>query len=253
MIRPVPALAVLALALAAAPMATAQDTQSLRAEGATLYSENCVQCHRGSGQGIPPDFPALDGNAALEDPAHVVRRIRAGKGAMPAFTEFSPRQIAAVATYVRTAWSNGFGPVRTARVEEILPEVEVAEAARTIWDGVYTERQARDARLLYLGGCAPCHGNRLNGAPAAADMSGGPPLAGTIFLRNWEGRTLASLYELTRKTMPIRNPGQFSDQEYADIIAYMLSYDDIPAGDDPLEPDIDALRDIRITREPEDG
>lgn len=249
--RLIPA-ALAALALGLPTAAPAQDADALAAEGQRLFEENCTQCHRESGRGIPPSFPALDGNEALADLAHVVRRVRAGKEAMPAFPDFSPRQIAAVASYIRTAWSNAYGPVETAEVEEILPYVQMAEAERTIWDGVYTARQARDARLLYLGGCAPCHGSRLNGAPDEADMSPGPPLAGTIFLREWDGRTLASLYELVRNTMPVRNPGQFSDQEYADIIAYMLHFDeDIPAGDEPLEPDLDTLGNIEITQEPE--
>lgn len=82
-------------------------------------------------------------------------------------------------------------------------------------------------------------------------MSSGPPLAGTAFLRAWEGRTLAALFEYTRTTMPVRNPGQLSDQQYIDVIAYMLNNGDAPSGTDKLMPDIEILSDIVIENEPE--
>ena len=216
--------------------------------GKTIFDDNCSACHQPTGEGVPPNFPALDGNERLTDYALIIRQVRAGKEAMPAFPDLSSEEIAAVANYVRNAWTNTFGPVSIDQVEEILATVKVPEAEHSIWDGVYATSQAKSARLIYLGGCAPCHGRRLNGAPDDADMAPGPPLAGTTFLRDWDGRTLASLFEYVRTTMPIRNPGQFSDQQYSDIIAYMLSYGDIPAGDNNLVPDIDVLSNIVIEK-----
>lgn len=219
-------------------------------QGRGLYEENCAACHKETGEGIPPNFPALDGNERLADYELIARQVRAGKRAMPAFPDLSAEEIAAVASYIRNAWSNSFGPVTATEAAEALATVEVAEASRSILDGVYTESQARDARLIYLGACAACHGSRLNGAPDEADMSPGPPLAGTAFLREWNGRTLAALFEYARTTMPIRNPGQLSDQQYIDVIAYMLSYGKFPAGNEPLEPDISELADIVIEKNP---
>lgn len=230
--------------------AGAQGGGPLFEQGRAVYEANCALCHQASGEGVPPNFPALDGNDNLSDAALIVDRVRAGRNAMPAFPDLRAEEIAAVATYVRNAWSNEFGEVAAARVNELLDEVETAEPERSIWDGVYTTVQAEGARLLYLGGCASCHGRRLNGAPDAPDMQPGPPLAGTIFMREWNGRTLAALFEYARTTMPIRNPGQFSDQQYIDIIAYMLSYGDIPAGDEALAPDMEVLSNIVIERDP---
>jgi mono/diheme cytochrome c family protein len=235
----------------AAVLAQAQERGGpLFEQGMAVFEENCEACHKSTGEGIPPNFPALDGNQILADQALIVRQVRAGKEAMPPFSELSAEEIAAVTSYVRNAWSNGFGPVTTAQVESVLATVEVAEASRSIWDGVYSSSQAKNARLIYLGACAPCHGRRLNGAPDEADMDPSPPLAGSTFLREWEGKSLATLFEYARTTMPIRNPGQFTDEQYADVIAYMLSYGDIPAGSTKLMPDIEVLADIVIAKDP---
>nr|WP_306266189.1 cytochrome c [Pararhizobium sp. IMCC3301] len=219
-------------------------------QGRAIYEENCAACHQETGKGVPPNFPALNGNGRLADHAFIVRQVRAGKEAMPAFTDLGAEEIAAVASYIRNAWSNDFGPVTATEAAQILTTVKVTEASRSILDGVYTESQAKSARLIYLGACAACHGSRLNGAPDEADMSPGPPLAGVAFLREWDGRTLAALFEYARTTMPIRNPGQLSDKQYIDVIAYMLSYGKFPAGDEKLVPDMSVLADILIEKNP---
>ncbi|KAA9009944.1 c-type cytochrome [Histidinibacterium aquaticum] len=239
-------------ALALPTIALAQDGDLL-GEGEQIFETNCAQCHQSDGEGLPPNFPALAGNDRLSDPSLIVQRVHYGLKSMPAFPDFGPRDLAAVASYVRTSWGNDFGTVDESQAEELLASVEPPEqvATRTIWDGVFTEDQAQGARLLYQGGCAPCHGSRLNGAPDTADMSPAPPLAGTAYMRSWNGSTVGSLFEFTRSSMPISNPGQFTDQQYIDIIAYMLSYHGAPAGDEPLPPDLDVLNDIVIEPEEE--
>jgi len=94
--------------------------------------------------------------------------------------------------------------------------------------GVFTEDQAARGRGVYSGACGFCHGRRLNGAPDDPDMRSTPPLARARFLREWEGRSLATLFEYTRLTMPEDNPTSLTDAEYVDVIAYMLSVSRIP-------------------------
>ena len=77
-----------------------------------------------------------------------------------------------------------------------------------------------------------------------------PPIAGAKFLRNWEGRSLAALFEYTRATMPEDNPSYLSDREYADLIAYMLAASGIPAGSEPLEADPRRLARLSIPGKP---
>jgi mono/diheme cytochrome c family protein len=117
---------------------------------------------------------------------------------------------------------------------------------RSIWDGVITEVQAIRGELAYTGPCSHCHGFRLNGAPDDPDMAPTPPLAGAKFLRDWDGRSLAQLYEYTRTTMPENNPSYLSPQEFVDVIAYMLVKSGVPTGDGGLEPDTRLLAEIII-------
>lgn len=112
-------------------------------------------------------------------------------------------------------------------------------ATRTpsIRDGVFTAEQARRGKTAYTGPCDRCHGFKLDGASDDPDMLPAPPVAGPKFLRKWNGRTLASLFEYVRTTMPSNNPGYLSDAEVADIVAYMLSSSGVPPGSGELRPD----------------
>ena len=102
------------------------------------------------------------------------------------------------------------------------PADEPAEAAAaTIWEGVYTAEQADSGHQIALANCFECH---------SADEWRGPG-----FLRLWEGRRLGDLYERIRRTMPQNDPGRLTEEEYADIVAYMLGLQDVPTGDGQRE------------------
>jgi len=120
----------------------------------------------------------------------------------------------------------------------------------SIWDGVFTEAQAKRGETLYEGPCGRCHGRRLDGAPIDPDMFSTPPVAGAKFLRKWNGLTLAALYAYSRATMPENNPGFLSDQEFVDLIAYMLSVGGLPSGRGELEADPQALARIVVRQTP---
>lgn len=121
-----------------------------------------------------------------------------------------------------------------------------ATNAPSIRDGVFTAEQARRGQIAYTGPCDRCHGYLLDGASDDPDMLPAPPVAGPKFLRKWNGRTLASLFEYVRTTMPSNNPGYLSEVEVADIVAYMLSVSGMPAGVAALQPDPRALADVLI-------
>lgn len=90
-------------------------SQAVMDRGRKLFSQNCAVCHGGQGGG--GSGPALAGNQNLSDAQHVVSQILAGKGAMPPFANvLTDQEIAAVATFVRNAWGNEFGPVEPADV-----------------------------------------------------------------------------------------------------------------------------------------
>jgi cbb3-type cytochrome c oxidase subunit III len=93
-------------------------------EGKNLFENNCADCHRTNGQGLPAAFPALDKNPfVVGDPAKVIDTVlngRKGKlGLMPSWKEtFNDQQLAAILTYVRQAWSNKGTPVNADLVKK---------------------------------------------------------------------------------------------------------------------------------------
>ncbi len=213
------------------------DNAAIFEQGQQLYGERCLRCHGATGEGNPPTFPALSGNDRLGDVARIVQVIRQGSGNMPPFPALTAADISTLASYVRNAWTNDFGSVTTDAVgAEANTSPDPGQTA-SVWDGVFTDAQATRGRTAYSGACGFCHGRRLDGAPDDPDMRSTPPLARARFVREWEGRSLATLYEYTRLTMPEDNPNSLTDEEYVDIIAYMLSVNGMPAGNDELAPD----------------
>jgi mono/diheme cytochrome c family protein len=64
--------------------------RTLVSKGRAVYTNYCAGCHLATGKN-PPVVPALAGNEALSDLAHVVRSLREGRGVMPAFTRLERR------------------------------------------------------------------------------------------------------------------------------------------------------------------
>lgn len=85
----------------------------LKTKGEGVYATNCVACHQANGKGLPGAFAALDGSAVVNGPkAEQIAVLLKGKNsgafpsAMPAFSQLSDTDIAAVITYTRNTWSN---------------------------------------------------------------------------------------------------------------------------------------------------
>lgn len=101
-----------ALALAVPSMAAAQPT------GEQLFNDNCSACHQKTGLGVKGAFPALAADKFVTGPPAVLTAtVLVGRGGMPAFkSELSDEQLAAVLTYIRSAWGNKAKPVSGADV-----------------------------------------------------------------------------------------------------------------------------------------
>ena len=90
--------------------------------GQEVFEENCAQCHRTNGEGLPATFPALNKNPfVLGEPKPVIATILNGRkgnlGRMPSWKDkLDDQQIAAVVTYLRQAWSNRAQAVTPAMV-----------------------------------------------------------------------------------------------------------------------------------------
>jgi mono/diheme cytochrome c family protein len=115
-----------------------------------------------------------------------------------------------------------------------------AAEGSSVWDGVYTDTQAKRGETAYLQACASCHGPALDGG----DMT--PPLVGGAFTSNWNDLTLGDLFDRIRTTMPLDNPGRLSRPQTADVIAFMLKANSWPGGGSELPPEPAALKQIRI-------
>lgn len=121
-----------------------------------------------------------------------------------------------------------------------------AQAARTVWDGVYTDEQAKRGAVLFDRECAQCHG------PAGAGGGMAPALVDSAFAANYEGLTVGDLFERNRATMPVGKEGQLSGQQNADITAYMLQCNRFPPGTTELPSQSATLKQIKfITGKPQ--
>lgn len=96
------------------------------ADGKSLFTAHCVACHQATGKGLPGVFPPLDGSEWVHGDERVLANILlhgvqgdievAGtnyNGAMPAFTQLSDPELAALASYIRSSWSNQSPQVKT--------------------------------------------------------------------------------------------------------------------------------------------
>lgn len=117
------------------------------------------------------------------------------------------------------------------------------ESQRSVWDGVYTDEQAKRGEPLFHLRCASCHGDKLTGGESA------PPLTGGEFLSNWNGLTLDVLFERIRVTMPSDNPAKVSRPAKADILAYILQMNHFPPGQSELQPKTELMKDVLIAAE----
>ena len=124
---------------------------------------------------------------------------------------------------------------------------EKTDRPHSVWDGVYTDEQARRGEPLYHLRCAQCHGDKLTGGESA------PPLTGGQFLSNWNGLTLDVLFERIRTTMPSDNPARVGRVAKADILAYVLRMNRFPAGKTELQSKSEMLKDILIEPNRESG
>jgi len=95
------------------------------------------------------------------------------------------------------------------------------QAPRTVWDGVYSDAQAKRGRELYNSKCLSCHGPDLSGGEMAS--------------------------ERIRVSMPLGAEGTLSRQQVSDIIAAIFAAGDYPAGANELPRESDVLKTIQIT------
>jgi mono/diheme cytochrome c family protein len=123
----------------------------------------------------------------------------------------------------------------------LVPALAAAAAQeKSVWDGVYTEEQAKRGEALYAERCIRCHGSSYVGG-----TDGATALVGPSFNGNWNGVTLDLMLDRVRLTMPQDKPASMSRQQTADAMAFLLSINKIPAGKAELPRQAEMLALIR--------
>jgi mono/diheme cytochrome c family protein len=117
-----------------------------------------------------------------------------------------------------------------------------AQETKSTSSGVFTEEQAKKGEAAYQRVCASCHGADLHSTEAEA-----PDLTDGAFKFGWQGKTVAERFETIRNTMPPGQRGSLDDQAYLDIVTYILRFNNVPAGKQALQPDINMLKQIVIS------
>jgi S-disulfanyl-L-cysteine oxidoreductase SoxD len=105
------------------------------------------------------------------------------------------------------------------------------DAPTALSAGVYTEAQAGRGQKAFASQCARCHE---------------PTRFTDGFMEAWTGETALALFDTIRTTMPEDNPKSLRPQQYADVLAYILSLNRYPAGTAELAATAAALKIIRI-------
>ena len=127
-----------------------------------------------------------------------------------------------------------------------LPLCAIALHARgqdkSVWDGVYTDEQAKRGETAYAEKCSACHGNDLSGAGFA------PALNGETFAQSWVDRKLDELADRIKDTMPADKPGSLAPETNIDIVAFLLKSNGYGEGTRPLPAESIDLQQITITK-----
>lgn len=133
--------------------------------GQALYELYCAYCHQADGSGVDGQYPALDGSGVVTaDPAAFLTFPLQGPGRMPAFAQtLGDEQLAMIATYVRSAWSNDAGSVDADRVAEAREQTGAPDPLPHDVDFAWRDL----GEQVYQNNCAACHqadGTGIQGA-----------------------------------------------------------------------------------------
>jgi mono/diheme cytochrome c family protein len=120
----------------------------------------------------------------------------------------------------------------------LMPVVALAQGAGTV--SSFTEAQADRGEDAYMAECSGCHGDTLGGAAET------PTLLGSGFRNRFATGSPATLFGYISAAMPQQAPGSLTPETYADITAYILSRNRVPAGETELPPDLEALSAITL-------
>jgi len=101
-------------------------------------------------------------------------------------------------------------------------------------DGIFTMAQADRGKGLFTSLCERCHSVQ--------------EFAGKSFDSIWAGVPAAALYARIANTMPLDQPGSLGIPQVTALMAHIFNENGMPAGDTPLEGDVDWLMTVSLAR-----
>ena len=126
----------------------------------------------------------------------------------------------------------------------LAPTVTVAQEAAAAPAGgtvaSYTDEQAKRGKKAYTDNCSVCHGTPLVVSGEA------PAVVGQGFRERFFVGSPEPIFSYVSSNMPADNPGGLTPETYADIVAYLMSKNHVPAGDAELPSDAEALKAITL-------
>lgn len=192
-------------------------------DGRAIFLLNCAACHQPSGRGGGP-YPPLAGNPDVNkvDSAGVIQTVLNGRtgpitvngtqygGNMPSWRDLSDADVAAVLTYVRSAWGNTAPAVSADQVA----------AARL--------PSALSGQALFAAHCATCHQPMGQGTEVFPPLAGNPvvaaadPTAMIAIIVNGRSGALTVSGHTYNGQMPTWS-GQLTNADIASVATYVRS------------------------------
>lgn len=111
-----------------------------------------------------------------------------------------------------------------------------ASGGLTTLAGVYSDKQAERGEAVYKASCLECH--------VPSDYTG------DAFTAKFVGGTAFDMFEGIRSSMPQNNPGSLSNQQYADLVAYLFKLNGLPARETEMSIEKDSLKAIKVEAKP---
>src|ERR1700722_18891723 len=92
----------------------------------------------------------------------------------------------------------------------------LSAAANAAGSGGYTQEQAQAGAQVFSATCSVCHGSKLQGGAA-------PALTGAAFAQTLTSTypTTSKLYGVISTLMPVNNPGSLSQEQDAQVLAFI--------------------------------
>jgi alcohol dehydrogenase (cytochrome c) len=125
-----------------------------------------------------------------------------------------------------TIVNDATGQVALAKATNGIGESAVS-APQSTGSAPYTQQQVAEGSAVYANSCAVCHGANLQGLSA-------PALTGAGFSRSH--LNAAQLQNVVTQTMPLTAPGALQPNDYAAVMAFLLSYDCVKVAGDGRQP-----------------